>query len=182
MTKDRSRGRYPRAGRYLKGNVEENLSLGTLASGALISDTWDETVNETTRISSILVDWSVDEITFPHGPLLFGVAHSDYTDAEIEAVIENAGSWDSGNLISQEVAKRKIRIIGSMTSDIGDPAGGGTMDIRFNDGRPVRTKLNWILNSGDTLKMWVYNRSAAALATTVPVLKASGHANLWQTG
>ncbi len=160
----------------MKGNVEENLSLGTLASGATIGDTWDETVNEKTLISSIVAAWSLDNITAGQGPLTFGVAHSDYTDAEIQEVIDNAGSWDTGNKISQEQAKRLVRVIG----DFASPAGSGAGDLEFNDGRVIKTKLNWMLATGDTLKMWVHNRSGAAIATTVPVLKATGHANLWQ--
>jgi len=161
--------------RYLKGNIDENLGLGTLASGTLISDTWDETVNERSLVSSVVASWSVDLLTSPQGPILFGVAHSDYTDAEIEEVIENAGSWNEGDLVSQEKAKRKIRIIGQFVSE----ELAGTTDVRFNEGKPVKTKLNWILNQGQTLKMWAYNRSDTALATTAPVVRCSGHANIW---
>ncbi len=165
-------------GRFIPGNIEENLSLGTLASGALVSDLWDESVNETTRISSIVVAWSMDLLTPGQGPFRFGVAHSDYTDAEIQEVIDNSGSWDTGNKISQEIGKRLVRTIGTMVGE-GSVAAG---DVRFNDGKPLKTKLNWILNSGDTLRMWVQNRSASAISTSVPVLKADGQANLWQTG
>ncbi len=161
---------------YMKGNVEENLSLGTLASGATVSDTWDEAVSERTLISSIVCTWSLDNLTAGQGPLTFGVAHSDYSDAEIQQVIDNAGSWDPGDKIAQEQAKRLVRVIG----DYASPGGSGAQDLEFNDGRTMKTKLNWMLQTGDTLKMWVHNRSGSALATTVPVLKATGHANLWQ--
>ncbi len=177
MAKDKSGGKYRRSGQYLKGNVDESLSLGTLAASAVVGDQWDEVVNERTRISSILVTWMIDNITSPQGPIVFGVAHSDYSDAEILEVIQNAGSWDSGNKISQEQAKRLVRVIGTLQAD-GDFA--GTTDYRFNEGRPKHTKLNWMLQTGDTLKMWAFNRSAGALATTVPTLRADGHANLWQ--
>ncbi len=150
--------------------------MGTLASGALVGDTWDETVNEKSLLSSIVATWSLDNLTGDQGPLIFGVAHSDYSDAEIEAVIENAGSWDTGDKVQQEIAKRLVRQIGVFASSGLD----AVHDQVVNDGKPIKTKLNWMLQTGDTLKMWVFNRSGSALATTVPVLKADGHANLWQ--
>ncbi len=164
-------------GKYIKGNVDEILSLGTLASVTVIGSNFDEVVNEKTLISSLVAAYALEELTSPQGPILFGVAHSDYTDAEIEEVLENIGSWDTGDKISQERGKRLVRVIGIMTAD---DAVAGTTDVRFNGGDPVKTKLNWMLDSGDTIKLWAYNKSASALATTVPILVCSGHANLWQ--
>ncbi len=161
-------------GSYLKGNVNESLALSNLAQGALVADTWDETVNERTLVSSIVCTWSLDELVLAQGPIEFGVAHSDYTAAEILEVISNAGSWDSGDKISQERAKRLVRKIGVFVSE-GD---AGVSDVRFNDGVPVKTKLNWILATGDTLKMWGLNKGG--ILTTGAEIKAEGHANLWQ--
>ncbi len=162
-------------GKYLRGSIDENLSLGTLGSKVLIADTWDEVVVERTLISSIVATWSLDQLTAPQGPIVFGVAHSDYSDAEIEAVIENAGSWNEGNKTSQEISKRLVRVIGTMAATLGS----GAQDLDFADGKTVKTKLNWILTTGDTLKMWAYNVSNNPLATTDPTLRANGHANLW---
>ncbi len=161
---------------YLKGNVDEELNLGTLASKTLVADTWDESPEEKTLISSIVTTWSLDGIVSGQGPIIFGVAHSDYSDTEIEAVIENQASWDQGSKVEQEVAKRLVRQIGQFVNE----TGSGTNDVQFNDGKPVKTKLNWRLNTGDTLKMWAYNVSGAALSTAAPVMKCNGHANLWQ--
>ncbi len=173
----KSKGRRQRRGRYLRGRIDEGLSLGTLAAKTLVSDTWDGVVTERTLISSIVATYVVENITTPQGPLLFGVAHSDYSDTEIEAVIENAGSWDEGNKVDQEIAKRLVRTIGTFATQAADAA--VINDLEVNDGKMIKTKLNWILTTGDTLKMWVYNLSTAALATTVPILVAEGHANLW---
>ncbi len=161
--------------RYLRGNIEEELNLGTLAVRSLVADTWDESPEEKTLISSIECTWALDGLTAPQGPIAFGIAHSDYSDAEIEAVLENAGSWDAGSKVEQEVAKRLVRQIGVFVGD-----SDATGDAKFNDGKPMKTKLNWQLVTGDTLKMWGYNIGATALATTTPVIKCNGHANLWQ--
>ena len=160
---------------YLKGNVEEQLALGsTLAANTLIATDFDEVVTERKLCSSIVATYDLANLVAGQGPILFGIAHSDYTAAEIEEVIENTGSWDGGNLISQEISKRKIRILGTFVGEFDT----GTVDVRWNDGRPVKTKLNWILKTGATLKVWAYNLGAN-LSTTSPELTVSGHVNLW---
>ncbi len=99
-------------GRYIRGEIDEQLQLGTLAANALIRNVWDETVVERTLISSIVSTWSLDGMVAGQGPILFGIAHSDYGATEIEEVIENTGGWNEGDKVSQEIAKRQIRIIG----------------------------------------------------------------------
>ncbi len=177
MAKPRRRRRR-RMGKYLKGNVDENLDLGTLASGTLVSADFDETVNERTLISSLVAIWTLSDFTPADGsgPIVVGVAHSDYTDAEIEAVIENAGSWNEGDLVSQEVSSRKIRKIGMFATS---PGGGATGIQSLNDGKPIKTKLNWILNQGQTISLWAYNMGSAAVGGTDPNVNAQGHVNLW---
>jgi len=162
--------------KYLKGQVNESLLLGTLAPDTLILDTFDEVVPEKSLISSIVATWSLDAITSPQGPILFGVAHSDYTAAEIEEVLENTGSWSAGSKVEQEIAKRLVRIIGTFVTDEASAA----TDVVWNDGKPVKTKLNWSLQTGQTLKMWAYNISTAALSGAAPLMRANGHVNLWQ--
>ncbi len=163
-------------GKYLRGSVDEQQALGTLAGQTLIGQDFDETVNERTLVSSIVATWSLSNFTAIEdcGPIAFGVAHGDYTDAEIEEVIENAGSWNEGALIEQEKSKRKIRRIGMF-----DTPPTATQTFVVNDGKPVKTKLNWILNQGETLRMWSYNTGQAACATTGPDVRVQGHVNLW---
>ncbi len=173
MAKDRRRGSRRK---YIKGNVDEQFTLGTLAANGIVSNLWDDSVVQRSLISSVVVTWALSGITSPQGPILFGIAHGDYSDAEIEEVIENVGSWDEGNLKAQEVGRRKVRIIGKFVTD---SSLAGTVDVQFNDGRPVKTKLNWVLTEGDGITMWCYNVSQAALSTTDPEVTASGHANLW---
>ncbi len=174
MARDKRRNRKFR--RYLKGSVDETLNLGTLAPTTLVGAAFDETVNERTFVSSIRATHSLSEFTpaADRGPILVGVAHSDYSDAEIEAVIENTGSWNEGNLVQQEVAKRKVRRIGIF--EIPDNA---TDAVVLNDGKPITTKLGWILVQGQGLRQWAYNMGTAALVTTDPAYRMQGHANLW---
>ncbi len=165
-----------RMGRYLKGRVNEELALGTLAAKTLVGTTFDETVVDRTLVSSLKATWTMREYTPAEGdgPIVFGVAHGDYSDAEIEEVIENTGSWNEGDKIAQEQSKRLVRTIGVFDTA---PSAAGIYTI--NDGMPVHTKLNWILNQGVRLKIWAYNQGSSALATTSPVISAEGHANLF---
>ncbi len=164
-------------GSYMKGSVEEVLGLGTLASRTLISDIFDQVTLEKTFASSLVATWTLDDFTnaIGDGPIAVGVAHSAYSDAEIEAVLESTGSWNQGNLIQQEISKRKVRIIGVFRTSQADSQGIAVL----NDGRPIKTKLNWALNTGQSLRLWAYNQGTSALATTTPNVRCIGHINLW---
>ncbi len=163
-------------GKYIKGRIDEELNLGTLAAKVLVGVLFDESVNERTLVSSIVASYSLREFTpaAADGPIMIGVAHGDYSDSEIEAVIESTGSWNEGDKVSQEISKRLVRTIG-----IFDTPADALAAVTLNDGKPIKTKLNWILTVGDALRLWAYNMGSSALATTAPVVSAQGHANLW---
>ncbi len=162
-------------GKYLKGNVDERLDIGTLAGATLVLSTFDDAVVERMLVSSLKATWSLSDVTALEnaGPLLVGIAHSDYTAAEIEEVIEAVGSWDEGNKITQERMRRQVRIVGQFSDQ------GALRTQVLNEGRPITTKLNWILTTGDTLDVWAYNLGTAAFSTTDPQIHVEGHVNLW---
>ncbi len=162
----------------MRGSVNESLALGTLAAQTLVSADFDETVLEKTLVSSIVSTWTISNWTgvSSNGPLLVGVAHSDYTDAEIEAVLESTGSWSEGDKVAQEVSKRLVRRIGVFRH----PRQSSIQQVVLNDGKPIKTKLNWTLATGARLNLWAYNTGTAAFATTDPTVRAEGHANLWK--
>ncbi len=162
--------------KYLRGNADEFLALTTLAPTTVVSAIFDDVVFDRTYASSIRAAYSLSNFTpiADVGPIVIGVAHSDYSSAEIEEWIENTGAWNEGNMVSQEIAKRKIRLIG-MFSEF-----GGATDIQIlNDGKTIHTKLGWILLEGQSLQLWCYNRGSAAVATTVPDAHCQGYVNLW---
>ncbi len=175
MAKHKKRGRR-RFRRYIRGNADEQLNLGTLAGRTLTVGAFDETVSERTYISSLKAIWSlkdwtgIDEV----GPLLVGIAHGDYSGPEIESFIEQTASWAESDLIGQEVGKRKIKIVGTFMT-----RSNATDSYVLNDGRPITTKLGWILTQQQTIAVWAYNLGSAAIATTVPDVFVQGHANLW---
>ncbi len=175
MVKHKAKGRKMR--RYLKGNIDDNLDLGTLATKVLVGVKLAGTLDEEAYISSLKGTWSLSDFTeiADVGPILVGIAHGDYSDAEIEAFIENSGSWKSGDLVAQEVAKRKIRIVGAF----GTRGQDAVQSSLLNDGKPITTKCGWVMKTGETIRMWAYNMGTAAVATTDPTVNLYGHANLW---
>ncbi len=180
MMARRGYGRGRKFRKYLRGNVDEKMDIGTLAARTLVAQVFGETVQERTYISSLVAAWALDDVTVAadDGPLMVGVAHSDYSAAEIEEFIETTGSWNEADLVqAREVAKRFIRVVGIFRSAPGGLLGSATL----NEGRPIKTKLGWILTTGQSLDLWAYNLGASAYATTTPSLVCQGHANLWPT-
>ncbi len=172
-------GKRKKFRRYMRGAVNEELSLTTLAARTLTATSFDYIVQERTFISSIVARWALNKFTAAagDGPILVGVAHGDYSTTEIEEWIENTGSWDEGNLISsKEIGRRLCKKVGIFRMDPGD---AGTGSYVLENGIEIHTKLNWVLNQGKTLLVWAYNLGDSAIATTVPVVKVEGHANLW---
>lgn len=163
-------------GRYIRGTIDEEMAIGTLNAKVVIAAGFDQAVVERTLISSIVATYSLKNVTPSPtaGPLLVGIAHSDYSASEIEAWIENTGAWSEGDKVAMEVGGRKIRKIGIFgnTGSVNDAA-------VLNDGKPIKTKLNWILVTGQSLQLWGYNLGSGAYATTDPSVDAQGHANLW---
>ncbi len=175
MAKARPRRRR-RMGRYIRGEVDEEMAIGTLNAKVVIFAGFDNSVVERTFISSVVATWALKNVTpsATAGPLLVGLAHGDYTAAEIEEWIENTAGWAEANQIGQEIGKRKIRKVGIFAN-----SGAVTEASVLNDGRPIRTKCGWILTSGQSVSAWAYNLGTGAYATTDPSVDISGHANLW---
>ncbi len=163
----KKRGRRRRQ-KLLAGRFDEELALTTLASDTATTVEFADTVNERTYAISMDVQVQLDNLTVGEGPIEVGIAHSDYTAAEIEAYLENAGSWNEGDLVSQEVGRRKIRSFGTI---FGAGALGGQPVL--NDGKPMRVRLGFLLLQGQGLEMFVYNHGEGAL-TTGSRVKISG--------
>ncbi len=174
MAKDKRRSRKYR--RYLRGAVDIDVELTTLAAKTATSENLADFVTEKAWLSSVVASWDLSTFTKStgDGPIQCGVAHSDYSSAEIEEWIENLGSWEEADMIAQEVGKRKIRMVG-----VFETPDDATEVAHLNDGKPIRTKCGWMLSSGQTLKVWGYNMGSGALETTVPVIQVLGHCNLW---
>ncbi len=146
----------------------DSLSLGTLANEDVVGGDMigGQQVVDNTWMMSIRANWTIDDLTVGQGPIIVGVAHGDYTDAEIEEWIEVNSSISQQNLVENEQARRFIRQVGVFD--------GSLVGQSLNDGKPIKTKLKFVLQAGETLRMWAYNFSGDALQTTVPVVRALG--------
>ncbi len=130
------------------------MTLGALAANTGLLDRTDSSVASRAYLLSMEAVHSIIGLAAGESVAL-GVAHSDYTLAEVEEWIENTTGWDEGDLISQEINRRKIRSIGVFTSE----------ETAINEGRMLKTKLGFIVNTGDGLNFFLYNPDAAGLTT-----------------
>ncbi len=163
--------------RYLRGNIDFSLTLGTLGSATVISGTVADTVIEKAWCSSVKASYSMSGYTAAvnDGPLVVGVSHGDYTSTEIEEWVQSIDSWEETDQIGQEVGRRKIRRIGQFEVP---PTITPEDTVVLNDGKMITTKCKYVLSTGQTVRFWVFNQGTGAL-TTGAVLKVQGHANLW---
>lgn len=135
--------------------VTVSLTLTTLATKDLLSDTLSNAVDEKCRWMSIEAAYSLVNLTTGDGPIMFGVAHPDYSDPEIEEAIEAFGAVTLADKIANERANRLVRVIGVLTEQ----------ETAFRGGNLVKTRLNWMLATGQQPKVWAYNQGAALLST-----------------
>ena len=162
---DRTKKRGRRSG-VRPGNVEQSLGLGTLAANDLLGANLTGTVDKPEFLVSAFLAWSLRDLTLGQGPVIVGLAHSDYLDAEIEEYVENTGGWASSDKVAQEIVRRQIRIVGKFS--------GNDTEESLNDGKPIRTPLMMSVTAGQGLKMWAYNSGSGAFSTTAPVLELDG--------
>ncbi len=152
------------------------LAAGALATLDLVSGNFITASDSAYRLKSIDFNAAWVDITdVIDGGMLFGIAHGDYTAAEIEEAIEASNSIDRGNKIANEQANRLVRVLGNFGSQ-------GTVlgDINFNDGVVKRVKLNWPIEIGQVVSMWIYNSTADAW-TTGSLLSLIGQAFIQYT-
>ncbi len=111
--------------------------------------------------------WSLTDLTANDGPILVGYAHSDYSVTEVKECLESNAAIDQGDKIAQERSNRLVRVVGIMN------------DVRstLNDGKPITTKLNWLINIGDSVNMFFYNDNSANALTTGANVELNG--DMW---
>ncbi len=162
MAKNRRRGIRP-------ASIAESLPLLTLDSLDVLGETLNgSNVDKPTRVMSVDCLFALNGMTALEGPVDVGLAHSDYTDAEVEECLEATGSWASDDKVARERANRLVRRVGQLDAEHDE----------LNDGEPVRVRLNWALASGSTLRYWARNVGSGTL-TTGAILTFNGTA--WLT-
>ncbi len=145
-------------------NVSESLALLTLADNAVLGSDSDPFGREFFAISADLY-WNISGMTAGQGPVVVGCAHNDYTDVEVAENLNTTGMEDPGDLPAKEQGRRLVRRAGQFSVV--------STDEVLNDGKPVRTRLGFVITDGFSLAFWAQNKSDAPL-TTGGILNVQG--------
>ncbi len=146
------------------------VGLGAVASLDVTSAGLTASPVNPMRVISADCSFSLLDATDIDDGQTFGFAHSDYTNAEIEECLEATNSINPGDKIQQERANRLVRFVGTMEK------GAGGLSGSFNDGKRFKVRLNWPMQIGKLLVLWVRN-SSGTVWTTGATLAVDG--NLW---
>ncbi len=141
--------------------MRSSTQLGTLAANTLTSGSGVLAADNEYRLISHKATWSLSDFTAGEGPITVGIAHGDYTSAEIEEWFESQSSMTRADQIQQEQSSRKCRQVGTFPGILGNET--------LNDGKPIRTKCNWAIPEGTIVLVWVYNSGNASLTTSAEV-------------
>ncbi len=167
MAKKRSSSRF----RAVPFSIQ--LALGTLADETVVAG--NLFASNSTRDSYIVsIDWSASmrNHTAAEGPVEIGFAHDDYTVGEIAECLDAGASFDPGNKVAQEQARRLVRTAGIFS--------GLTTDETLHLGTPKRTTMKFLVSQGFNVSFWARNRNGSAL-TTGSVIELSGKAYMRQS-
>ncbi len=166
MAKHGGRGR-----RYSLRKVRTipSITVGTLVPVTVVVGALTGTSDAQYRLISAVHTWSMRDHTAGEGPYVVGYAFGDYTVAEIKECIEIQSSISPGDKIAGEKANRWVRIVGTFAGD--------QVTESLNDGRPIKTRLNWAVQIGSTVNAFLYNEDAAANQTTGTVIELNG--DIW---
>ncbi len=154
--------------------IQSKLAIGALAAEALVAGVITNAAAQRMRFVSLKASYAISDLgAAADDGFSFGLAHSDYSAAEIEECLESYLAIDLSDKVGQEKANRLVREIGTISlTGIGGVGGG----ISFNDGKQVKTKLNWLMAPDDQLQIWVRN-SSGTVYTTGSQIVING--NLW---
>ncbi len=131
-----------------------SVSVAGLAAGDVVKTDHGSVVVD--RVYALWAKgvWSMQKNVAGDGPLMVGLAHGDYTAAEIEEALEAAASWDRSDKIAVEQAQRKVRRSGTFD--------GVATEEKLNQGMPYFQKLGFIIEDGETVSMWARNTDSTA--------------------
>ncbi len=161
---DMAKRPYPKKGSYaLRGvRVTPSMSLATLATITALKANLVAAADGPYRLISAIMSWTLHSLTAGDGPIVVGIAHSDYTVAEIKEAIEAATAISIGLKVQQEQTNRLVRVVGVLAEG----------DTSLNNGMPIKTRLNWKFPVGVNPVIFAYNDGITL--TTGAVLNANG--------
>ncbi len=148
------------------------LPLGTLGSVTVVKQDLTVPYEQSFHVISVDCQFSLSkfENNSSDGPIICGYNHSDYTVGEVGEALDTPVA-SPGNKVEQEKNRRWVRRVGSLVMP-------GVQDATIqsavlNDGKPIRTKLNWTIDEDDSLEVFAFNAGSSGL-TTGSTLDISG--------
>ncbi len=142
--------------------MDTQLDLGTLAADAVIKANVVGFVDAAHLISAKL-NWSAHDVPTSTGQVTVGLCHDDYTIAEIAEYLV-ASPTTKDDKIARERSRR-----GRWIKRAGKFPFAATEEV-LNDGRPIKTKLNFDVQQSGDLAVWAFNSSDTPLT-------GNGHIN-----
>ncbi len=157
------RRRYPPGFQVLPFSTQ--ITLSTLADNTAVNGGMlGGNLTEDYFAFSQRAVWTLRNHTAGEGPISVGIAHGDYTAAEIVAYL-SLSLLGPANKTQQEISRRLIRTVGVFD--------GLNTEESLNDGKPIKTPMKWVEDDGHDFIAWAFNRSGASL-TTGTVLDIQG--------
>ena len=135
--------------------IDANIGLTTLTSGSVKSGAMHTNFDEDFFVLSAKLEWTYADGTSGEVPIHVGLAHGDYSDAEIEEHLE-VELLGPGTKIEQERQRRLVRRVGHFN----DPA---SVFQTMHHGLPVSTPCKFVVQNGKAMKLWGHNKSGADL-------------------
>lgn len=133
-----------------------SFALLTLADDTVVKGT-SATMLQDVHLLSVDHLITLRGLTAGEGPIVVGLANEELLVSEILEYL-NAAPTSQWDVPAVERANRRVRVLGVFS--------GLSTDETINDGKPIRTKLNWRLPAGKELPVvWAHNRSGGTLTT-----------------
>ncbi len=155
MARNYRRSRRARPFNLRRVRLASGISVGAVAALDVVEASITTATSNPLRIMSVNISYKLTDLAdVIDDGMEFGLAHGDYSAAEIEECLEAQAGINKNDKVANEQANRLVRSIGVMQ-------GSGVADgsLQFNNGLPVKTKLNWYIGIGQTLSLWVRNGS-----------------------
>ena len=149
-----------------------SVTLSTLAANTVVDAAlFDTVLGEDLFCISTDLECQLQGFTAAEGPLEFGMAHSDYSEGEVEEAL-SVSFFNPDNKIEQERARRAVRRIGAFP--------GLTTNEVFRDGTKYRQTLKFSVGNGFTVNLFVANRGPGTLTTGASVKFQGTMFGRWQ--
>ncbi len=143
----------------------ESTAMGTASAQAGVGINFDDSLSRDHYLISMDGTYSWTGATIGEGPIQLIINHADYSTAEVLEWWNATSQWDTSDKVAQEQSRRKCRHVGSAMID--------SISGSLNDGKPMRTKLKFVVEAGQTLALTGINDSSAGL-TTGMLIQATG--------